>query len=81
MVSIPRRYNHYLYGTIQSGFTCAVATAVASARLFGDTMFFYFWLKSWLLAWVTMIPFVLVAAPLINHLVEILTRESVDDSG
>ena len=29
MLKIPRRYNHFVFGVIQSGLTCAVATAIA----------------------------------------------------
>ena len=71
---IPKRYGHFLYGFIQSGFTCAVATAIATMPLMGDVAFVSQWLKSWLVAWVIITPFVLVAAPLINRVVAALTR-------
>jgi hypothetical protein len=37
-------------------------------------MFVANWLKSWLIAWIVMTPFVLLAAPLINRAVAALTR-------
>jgi hypothetical protein len=37
-------------------------------------MFISHWLKSWLIAWIVMTPFVLLAAPLINRAVAALTR-------
>jgi hypothetical protein len=30
-MAIPRRYSHFLFGLIQSGFTTAIAAAIASA--------------------------------------------------
>ncbi len=72
---IPKHYGHYLYGFIQSGFTCAVATAIATMPFMGDAAFVSQWLKSWLIAWAIMTPFVLVAAPLIHRIVAALTRE------
>jgi Protein of unknown function (DUF2798) len=71
---IPKRYGHFLYGFIQSGFTCAVAAGIASAPFLDRGMFVSQWLKSWLIAWIIMTPFVLLAAPLINKTVGALTR-------
>jgi hypothetical protein len=74
-MNIPKRYGYLLFGLIQSGFTCAVATAIASAPFLGDPMFISQWLRSWIVAWGTMVPFVLLATPLIRRAVDILTRE------
>jgi hypothetical protein len=71
---IPKRYDYFLFGFIQSGFTCAVATGIASIPFLGGAMFLSQWLKSWLAAWIVMTPFVLIAAPLINKAVGALTR-------
>jgi hypothetical protein len=35
-MAIPRRYSHFLFGLIQSGFTTAIAAAIASAPLIHD---------------------------------------------
>jgi len=75
MMSIPKRYSHFLFGLIQSGFTCAIAAAIASAPFMYDGIFISHWLKSWIIAWATMIPFVLLATPIIRRAVDVLTRE------
>ena len=75
MTSIPKRYSHFLFGLIQSGFTCAIAAAIASAPFIHEGIFVSHWLKSWIYAWAIMIPFVLLATPLIHRLVDMLTRE------
>ncbi len=64
---IPKRYGYFVFGFIQSGFTCAIAAAIASVPFLGDGMFVSNWLKSWIIAWIIMAPFVLLAAPLINR--------------
>jgi Protein of unknown function (DUF2798) len=71
---IPKRYGYFVFGFIQSGFTCAVAAGIASAPFLGQGMFISQWLKSWFIAWVVMTPFVLLAAPLINRAVAAVTR-------
>jgi hypothetical protein len=74
-MSIPKRYSHFIFGLIQSGFTCAIAAAIASAPFTHNGNFISHWLKSWIIAWATMIPFVLLATPLIRRAVDVLTRE------
>jgi hypothetical protein len=71
---IPKRYGYFVFGFIQSGFTCAVAAGIASMPFLGGGMFISQWLWSWLIAWIIMTPFVLVAAPFINRAVAALTR-------
>ena len=73
-MAIPRRYSHFLFGLIQSGFTTAIAAAIASAPLIHNGLFVTHWFKSWILAWAIMIPFVLLATPLIRKAVEALTE-------
>jgi len=75
MISIPKRYGHFIFGLIQSGFTCAIAAAIASAPFMHNGIFLSHWLKSWIIAWATMIPFVLLATPFIRRAVDALTRE------
>jgi hypothetical protein len=78
-MGIPKRYGHFIFGLIQSGFTCAIAAAIASAPFMYNGMyngdFISHWLKSWIIAWAMMIPFVLVATPFIRRAVDVLTRE------
>jgi Protein of unknown function (DUF2798) len=70
MLRIPRRHAHFVFGVIQSGLTSAIAAGIASI---GDPDFLPHWLGSWLIAWVSMIPIVLLAAPLIRRLVHAVT--------
>lgn len=75
MFGIPRRYSHYVFGVIQSGLTCAVAAAIASFPFISDGTFADRWLEAWALAWLTMLPVVLFAAPFIQKLSDALTRD------
>jgi hypothetical protein len=75
MMSIPKHHSYFVFGIIQAGFTCAIAAAIASAPFMHDGIFLSHWLKSWIIAWATMIPFVLLATPLIRRAVDALTRE------
>lgn len=75
-MTIPKRFSHFLFGFIQSGFTCAIAAAIASAAFLNEGTFLSHWAKSWLVAWTTMIPFVLVATPFIRRAVDRLTADS-----
>jgi Protein of unknown function (DUF2798) len=75
---IPRKYGHIVFGVIQAGLTSAIAAGVASISNFGTLAFVENWLGSWLIAWMTTIPIVLLAAPGIWRLVLALTAESGD---
>jgi hypothetical protein len=75
MLCIPRRYAHFVFGTIQAGLTSAIAAAIASFPFFADNSFARHWLQSWLLSWLLMLPVVLFAAPAIRKLSLFLTRE------
>lgn len=76
MPRIPKRYSHFLFGLIQSGFTCAIAAAIASGPFMYTGLYFGHWLKSWIAAWAVMVPFVLLITPFIRRTVDVLTRES-----
>jgi hypothetical protein len=67
---IPQRYGHFVYGVIQSGVTCAIAAAIACMPLIREGAFLQHWFRSWTLSWATMLPVVVVAAPLIRRLAE-----------
>ena len=75
MLNIPRRYSHFIFGTIQSGLTSAIAAAIASFPFIEAGGFLRHWILSWLISWTTMLPLVLVAAPAIRSLSIFLTRE------
>jgi hypothetical protein len=73
MLRIPRRYGHFIFAVIQSGMTSAIAAAIASVPFLEESSFMVHWLGSWMIAWVTMIPLVILAAPLIRRLALALT--------
>ena len=72
---IPRRHGHFVFGVIQSGLTCLVAAGIASYPDSGTASFIEHWLVSWMISWLTMLPVVLLAAPVIRAFVNHLTRE------
>jgi hypothetical protein len=72
---IPRRHGHFVFGIIQSGLTCLVAAGIASYPDTGTARFVEHWLAAWLISWLTMLPVVLLAAPVIRTFVHHLTRD------
>ena len=78
MLYVPRRHAHYLYGVIQAGITCGVATLIAHLSFMQGSDASAGLFLSWLLSWLTMVPIVLLSAPLIRRAVNRLT---VDDQG
>lgn len=79
MLRIPRSYGHFVFGVIQSGLTSAIAAGVASMPFFGTFEFIENWVGSWLIAWMTTIPIVILAAPAIRRLALALTIDSAGD--
>ena len=75
MLKIPRRYSHFVFGTIQAGLTCAIAAAIASYPLVGRGNFIAHWLQAWFFSWCLMLPVVIFAAPTISRLANAVTRE------
>ena len=75
MLGIPRRYTHFVFAVIQSGLTCLIAAGIASLPSLATGNFLRNWLTSWLIARVTMLPVVLLAAPAIRSLALALTRD------
>jgi len=71
---VPRKYDHFVFGTIQSGVTSGVAAGVASYGYQHEGIFQH-WIQAWLLFWMLMVPLVLFVAPAIRRLTLILTRE------
>ena len=72
---IPRRYSHFAFGVIQSGLTCAIAAAIASAPFFAQGTFLMHWFRAFGAAWLIMLPVVVLAAPAIFRMVERMTAE------
>jgi hypothetical protein len=75
MLGIPRRYSHFVFGVIQSGLTSLIAAGIASFPAGTAMVFLTHWIVSWLIAWVAMLPIVLLAAPAIRAFSLRLTRE------
>ncbi|CAN5733269.1 DUF2798 domain-containing protein [soil metagenome] len=75
MLRIPRHYGHFVFGVVQSGLTSAIAAGIASLSFWGSIAFLEHWLASWLIAWMTTIPIVILAAPAIRRLVLALTAD------
>jgi hypothetical protein len=66
---IPNRYGYFIFGIIQSGITCAVATGIACLPAKAVS----YWVTSWLVSWATMAPIVLLAAPSIRWIIDRVT--------
>src|SRR5258707_6529185 len=77
MLAIPRRYSYFVYGVIQSGLTCAIAAAIASFPFIATGTFLIHWLRSSFVAWITMLPLVLLAAPDIRRFTNLLTPQDL----
>ena len=75
MFRIPHRYSHFVFGVLQSGLTCAIAAAIASYPLLNSGMVLSYWLQSWSLSWLIMLPVVLFAAPGIRWLSLVVTTQ------
>ncbi|TPQ33374.1 GNAT family acetyltransferase [Bradyrhizobium guangdongense] len=75
MLGIPRRYSHFVFSVIQSGLTCAIASAIASFPSASTHQFVAHWLLAFLVSWAAMLPVVLLAAPMIRRVSLRLTRE------
>ncbi|TQF26314.1 GNAT family acetyltransferase [Bradyrhizobium sp. UNPF46] len=78
MLGIPRRYSHFVFGVIQSGLTSLIAAGIASFPAGSTTSFVRHWMVSWLIAWIAMLPVVLLAAPAIRAFALRLTQEDRD---
>ena len=57
-----QKYGHLVFGVVQSGLTSAIAAGVASIPFLGTFAFVENWRGSWLIAWTTTVPFVLLFA-------------------
>jgi hypothetical protein len=77
MLGIPRRYSHFVFGTIQAGLTSLIAAGIAGVSFMSQGHFLSHWLLSWLISWAAMLPFVLFAAAFIRALSILLTKEEL----
>jgi Protein of unknown function (DUF2798) len=74
MFGIPRRFSHFIFAVIQAGLTCLIAAGIASLPSVTISQFLTHWLLSWVVSWVTMLPVVVLAAPVIRSLSFLLTN-------
>jgi hypothetical protein len=74
MARLPQKYAPFVFGVIQAAITTAVATAIATRQLteFG-LVFLERWAFAWLVAWLSMLPVVILFAPLLQRAVIALT--------
>lgn len=71
---MPGSWAPTIYGVIQSAVTTALATAIATVNLMGfHVASVAVWLTSWAVAWVTMLPVVVLVSPLIRKAVDAMT--------
>jgi len=75
MVRIARKHSHFVFGTIQAGLTSLIAAGIASFPAPTILQFLGHWVWSWLIAWVIMMPVVMLAAPFIRTVSIALTHE------
>jgi membrane protein implicated in regulation of membrane protease activity len=75
-IRISERHSHLIFGLVQSAITCAVATGIASIPFVESGSFVVQWAKAWAISWVSMLPVVIMAAPLIRAFVERLVRNN-----
>ena len=66
MLGVSGRYSHFVFAVIQAGLTCLVASGIASLPVVTIGQFLAHWLLSWVVSWITMLPVVLLAAPVIR---------------
>ena len=70
---IPSRCAPFVYGVIQAAITTGVASAVATLRVAPLSSAWIADLVAWAIAWAAMLPVVVFAAPLMQHLVQAIT--------
>jgi Protein of unknown function (DUF2798) len=75
-MKIPHKYGHFVFGVLQSGVTCAVASAIAVYKTNSGEHPIIDWLSTWGLSWIMMLPVVFLFAPILRKAVEKITTQS-----
>lgn len=76
MQLLPRRMAPYIYGVLQAAITTGIATLIAALSFAHPAVgLLEAWLKPWLFAWLTMLPVVILIAPVIQRAVVRLTYD------
>jgi hypothetical protein len=70
----PRRYAHVLFAVIQSALTSSIVSVIASVKLIQEGNFLEHWLRLSAVEWVVMLPVVIIAAPAILRLSELMKQ-------
>ena len=73
-LKVPKKYHHLVYGVIQSGITCAVASGISSYGAVALEQYLEYWFRSWIVSWVFMLPVVVLASPYIRKLANKFTH-------
>ena len=73
-LKVPRKYHHLVYGVIQSGITCAVASGISSYGAVALEQYLEYWFRSWIVSWILMLPVVVLASPYIRKLANKFTH-------
>ena len=79
-MKIPARYEHFVFGILQSGLTSLIAAGIAVTPHAFDEAYLAHWLKAWLVSWLLMLPVVILAAPFIRRIVKGVTNAGALDS-
>jgi cytochrome c oxidase assembly factor CtaG len=74
MPKLHRRFRQQTSAVIQSAITCAIATTIASPAGLSSSELLTYEFKAWMVAWMTIVPFVLLATPLIRRLTSFVVQ-------
>jgi hypothetical protein len=72
-MKIPHQFSHYIFGVLQSGVTCAVASGITVFGAANSENKFFDWLIAWSMSWITMLPVIFLIAPILRQTVEQIT--------
>ncbi|MGG2397821.1 DUF2798 domain-containing protein [Pseudomonas sp. SH1-B] len=74
MPRISQQYRPQVFGLLQSAITSAIAALIASPKGMAIGAFIFGWSTTWLLTWLSMIPVVLLAAPAVRRLTDLIVQ-------
>ncbi len=73
MPSLSQALSALIYGVLQAAVTTGIATAIATHQLAdAGREFLWTWLVAWGIAWLTMLPVVVLIAPLLQRVVGLI---------
>ncbi|MFH6597450.1 DUF2798 domain-containing protein [Ectopseudomonas khazarica] len=74
MPRINRQYRPQVFGLLQSAITSAIAALIANPKGMALGPLMLSWSTTWLLTWLSMIPVVLLAAPYVRRLTDLIVQ-------